>query len=164
MATALTGAGGLVDAADLAAYRVVEREAVCGTYRGYEILGPPPPASSGVHVVQMLNVLEGFDVGALGFGTADAVHLLAEVMKIAFADRAVATADPTYVDVPVARLVDKAYAGGSASSRDTTVQPMASAYSRILAWTVLCSPGVGTLNSGQCQPCRQAWYSAGRRR
>ena len=103
--------GGLVGREDLDAYRVIEREPIRGSYRGFDILGPPPPASSGVHVVQMLNVLEGFDVGSMGFGSPDAVHLLAEAMKIAFADRAVATADPAFVDVPVARLIDKAYAG-----------------------------------------------------
>ena len=102
--------GGLVTREDLDAYRVIEREPVRGSYRGFEILGPPPPASSGVHVVQMLNLLEGFDIGAMGFGSPDTVHLLAEAMKIAFADRAVATADPAFVDVPVARLTDKAYA------------------------------------------------------
>ena len=102
--------GGLVGRVDLDGYRVIERESICGSYRGFEVLGPPPPASSGVHVVQMLNLLEGFDVGAMGFGSPDAVHLLAEAMKIAFADRAVATADPDFVDVPVQRLTDKAYA------------------------------------------------------
>ena len=107
----LARAGGCVGREDLDAYRVIEREPICGSYRGFEILGPPPPASSGVHVAQMLNLLEGFDVGAMGFGSPDAVHLLAEAMKIAFADRAVATADPAFVDVPVARLTDKAYAG-----------------------------------------------------
>ena len=102
--------GGLVGRQDLHAYRVIEREPICGSYRGFDVLGPPPPASSGVHVAQMLNLLEGFDVGAMGFGSPDAVHLLAETMKIAFADRAVATADPAFVDVPVQRLIDKAYA------------------------------------------------------
>jgi gamma-glutamyltranspeptidase/glutathione hydrolase len=102
--------GGLIDQADLAAYKVATREPVRGTYRGHEIVGPPPPSSSGVHIVQMLNILEGFDVGGLGFGSADAVHLLAEALKIAFADRAVATADPAFVPVPVARLIDKGYA------------------------------------------------------
>lgn len=101
---------GLIDEDDLAAYRVAEREPVRGLYRGYEIVGPPPPASSGVHVVQMLNILEGFDIGRLGFGSADTIHLLAEALKIAFADRAVATADPAFVKVPVNRLIDKAYA------------------------------------------------------
>jgi gamma-glutamyltranspeptidase/glutathione hydrolase len=114
LGAALTGFmashGGLIDQADLDAFRVIEREPVRGTYRGFEILGPPPPSSSGVHIVQMLNILEGYDIAALGFGSADAVHLLAEALKIAFADRAVATADPAFVDVPVARLIAKSYA------------------------------------------------------
>ena len=107
---AMSRTGGLVTRADLGAYRVIERDPIRGAYRGFEILGPPPPASSGVHMAQMLNLLEGFDVGAMGFGSPDAVHLLAEVMKIAFADRAVATADPAFVEVPVERITDKGYA------------------------------------------------------
>ena len=110
LADTLSRTGGLVRREDLEAYRVIEREPIRGTYRGFEILGPPPPASSGVHIAQMLNLLEGFDVRGMGFGSADSVHLLAESMKIAFADRAVATADPDFVDVPVDRLTDKGYA------------------------------------------------------
>ena len=110
LADAMSRTGGLVRREDLDGYRVIEREPIRGTYRGFEILGPPPPASSGVHVVQMLNLLEGFDVRGMGFGSADTLHLLAEAMKIAFADRAVATADPAFVDVPVERLIDKGYA------------------------------------------------------
>jgi gamma-glutamyltranspeptidase / glutathione hydrolase len=102
--------GGLVEMADLIAYRPIDRQPVIGTYRGFEILGPPPPSSSGVHVVQMLNILEGYDIASMGFGSADATHLLAEAMRIAFADRAVATADPAFVEVPVDRLIAKAYA------------------------------------------------------
>ena len=102
--------GGLIDQADLAAYRTETREPIRGSYRDYEIIGPPPPSSSGVHITQMLNILEGYDIGALGFGSPDAVHLLAEALKIAFADRAVATADPAFVKVPVARLISKDYA------------------------------------------------------
>jgi gamma-glutamyltranspeptidase/glutathione hydrolase len=122
LGAALTGFmaahGGLIDQADLAAYKVVEREPVRGSYRGFEIIGPPPPSSSGVHVVQMLNILEGYDIGALGFCSADAVHLLAEALKIAFADRAVATADPAFVAVPVERLTAKAYAHERRASID----------------------------------------------
>ena len=107
---AMSRTGGLVTREDLGTYRVIERDPIRGAYRGFEVLGPPPPASSGVHVVQMLNLLEGFDVEAMGFGSPDAVHLLAEVMKIAFADRAVATADPAFIEVPVERLTGKGYA------------------------------------------------------
>lgn len=102
--------GGLIGQDDLAAYKVETREPIQGRYRGYEIVGPPPPSSSGVHIAQMLNILEGYDIGALGFGSPDSIHLLAEALKIAFADRAVATADPAFVKVPVPRLIDKAYA------------------------------------------------------
>ena len=66
----------------------VERLPIRGRYRGWEIIGPPPPAASGVHITQMLNILEGYDIASLGFGTVDTLHLLAEVLKIAFADRA----------------------------------------------------------------------------
>ena len=127
--------GGLVGREDLDAYGVIERAPIHGTYRGFEILGPPPPASSGVHVVQMLNLLEGFDVRGMGFGSPETVHLLAEVMKIAFADRAVATADPAFVDVPVKRLTDKGYA----EERRRLIDP-----ERSRRW----EPGVGAVESG----------------
>ena len=110
LAAHMAAAGGLVSMADLAAVRVIEREPIQGAYRGWTVVGPPPPSSAGVHVTQMLNILEGYDIAGMGFGSADAVHLLAEVLKIAFADRAVATADPAFVDVPVTRLTSKAYA------------------------------------------------------
>jgi len=101
---------GLITEADLLGYAVREREAVRSGYRGFEVVGPPPPASSGVHIGQMLNLLEGFDVGVMGFGSVGLVHLLAEVMKCAFADRGAATADPDFIDVPVERLMSKRYA------------------------------------------------------
>jgi gamma-glutamyltranspeptidase/glutathione hydrolase len=110
MADSLCRGGGIMTADDIAKGAPIEREPVIGSYRGYDIIGPPPPASSGVHIAQMLNILEGFEVGALGFGSVDNVHLLAEVLKIAFADRAVATADPAFVDVPVAKIIAKDYA------------------------------------------------------
>ena len=135
----MAGTGGLVRREDLDAYRVVEREPIRGTYRGFEILGPPPPASSGVHVVQMLNLLEGFDVRGLGFGSPQTVHLLAEVMKIAFADRAVATADPAFVDVPVERLIDKRYA----DERRRLIDP-----ARTRRW----EPGVSAADSESAPP------------
>ena len=106
----LGGLGGTLTTADLKGYLPLEREAVRSSYRGHEIIGPPPPASSGVHIAQMLNLLEGYDVRAMQFGSADSVHLLAEAMKIAFADRAEATADPAFVNPPVARLISKDYA------------------------------------------------------
>jgi gamma-glutamyltranspeptidase/glutathione hydrolase len=102
--------GGFVSREDLAGYDVVERAPIRGRYRGWEIIGPPPPAASGVHITQMLNILEGYDIAALGFGTVDTLHLLAEVLKIAFADRAEASGDPAFVKVPVERITSKSYA------------------------------------------------------
>jgi gamma-glutamyltranspeptidase/glutathione hydrolase len=95
---------------DLAGYRAVERDAIFGTYRGHTIAGPPPPASSGVHVVQMLNMLEFFDVRAAGFGSVENLELLAQVIRIAFEDRRAASGDPDFVDVPVERYISKDYA------------------------------------------------------
>ena len=110
LAAHMRQAGGLITMADLQAARVIEREPIRGAYRGWQITAPPPPSSAGVHITQMLNILEGFDLAAMGFGSADATHLLAETLKIAFADRAVATADPAFVAVPVTQLTSKAYA------------------------------------------------------
>ncbi len=100
--------GGFITREDLTSYKTVERAPIRASYRGWEIAGPPPPAASGVHITQMLN--EGYDVAAMGFGTAETIHLLAEVLKIAFADRAAASGDPDFIKVPVERLTSKDYA------------------------------------------------------
>ncbi len=102
--------GGFVSREDLTTYKTVERLPIRADYRGWTILGPPPPAASGVHIAQMLNILEGYDIAAMGFGTSATIHHLAEVLKIAFADRAEASGDPDFVNVPVERLTSKAYA------------------------------------------------------
>ena len=102
--------GGFITREDLTSYRTVEREPIRADYRGWQILGPPPPAASGVHIAQMLNILEGYDIAKMGFGTAETVHHLAEVLKIAFADRAAASGDPDFINVPVERLISKDYA------------------------------------------------------
>jgi gamma-glutamyltranspeptidase / glutathione hydrolase len=102
--------GGFISREDLTSYKTVERAPIAANYRGWEILGPPPPAASGVHIAQMLNILEGYDIAAMGFGSAATIHRLAEVLKIAFADRAAASGDPDFVGVPVARLISKDYA------------------------------------------------------
>ncbi|MBC7638051.1 MAG: gamma-glutamyltransferase [Acetobacteraceae bacterium] len=126
--------GGYVTRADLVGYKVIERAPIRSAYRGFEIVGPPPPAGSGVHIAQMLNILEGYDIGALGFGTADTIHLLAEVLKIAFADRMVATGDPAFIKVPVEKLVSKDYA----AERRAQIQ-----MARAQKWGPGVSPGEG---------------------
>jgi gamma-glutamyltranspeptidase / glutathione hydrolase len=102
--------GGVLSLQDLAAYRVVEREPVRGSYRGYEIVSMPPPSSGGVHLIQMLNILEGYPLGEMGQGSAQGVHLMAEAMRRAYADRSHHLGDPDFVRVPVAGLTSKRYA------------------------------------------------------
>ncbi|MBR0794122.1 gamma-glutamyltransferase [Bradyrhizobium jicamae] len=110
--------GGFIAREDLTTYKTVERQPIRADYRGWEILGPPPPAASGVHITQMLNILEGYDIARLGFGSTETIHLLAEVLKIAFADREAASGDPAYINVPVERLTSKAYADERRSAID----------------------------------------------
>jgi gamma-glutamyltranspeptidase/glutathione hydrolase len=115
---AVTSRGGIITEDDLTNYQPLDRQPIKGHYRGFDVFGPPPPASAGVHITQMLNLLEGFDLAGLGFGSPESTHLLAEALKIAFADRAVATADPAFVDVPVERLTSKTYAKERAADID----------------------------------------------
>jgi gamma-glutamyltranspeptidase/glutathione hydrolase len=103
--------GGLITMADLKAYQAKKRGVVKGTYRGYDIIGMPPPSSGGMAVVQMLNVLEGFDLKANGYGSAKNIHLTAEAMRRAFADRARYLGDPDFEkDIPLPMLISKDYA------------------------------------------------------
>ena len=104
------GQGGLLGMDDLAGYRPVVREAVTGSYRGVEVISYPPPSSGGAVLIQVLNILEGFDLASLGAGSSAGVHLIAEAMKLAFADRAAYMGDSDFVEVPVARLISKEYA------------------------------------------------------
>src|SRR5258708_31082941 len=102
--------GGIITLDDLARYETIGRPPVRGRYRGFEIAGAPPPTAGGLHLIEMLNILEGFDPRTLGFGTADYFHLIAEVLKIGFADRNACTGDPAFVDISVERLISKEHA------------------------------------------------------
>ncbi|MGI9243542.1 MAG: gamma-glutamyltransferase, partial [Verrucomicrobiales bacterium] len=102
--------GGLITAADLDAYQPVIRKPVTGTYRGLKIVSMPPPSSGGVHLIQMLNILEHFPIGKFGHNSADTIHVSAEAMRRAFADRSRYLGDPDFTDVPTARLLSKDYA------------------------------------------------------
>lgn len=113
---AVQGAGGIMTAGDLASYRAVVREPVRGRYRGYEVVSMPPPSSGGVHLIEILNILERFDLAAAGAGSADAIHLMAEAMRPAYADRAAWLGDPDRTKVPVAGLISKRYAAGLAAA------------------------------------------------
>jgi gamma-glutamyltranspeptidase/glutathione hydrolase len=102
--------GGIMTADDLKNYQAIVRPVVRGSYRGYDIASMPPPSSGGVHLIQILNILEGFPLRELGAGSAAAYHLMIEAMKPAYADRAQFLGDPAFVKVPVAGLTSKRYA------------------------------------------------------
>src|SRR6201991_602698 len=101
---------GLMTLDDLRGYVAKERAPVRGNYRGYEIISMPPPSSGGAVLVQMLNILEGFDLSKLDAASAERYHLMAEAMRRAFADRAEYMGDSDFVKVPIAGLIDKGYA------------------------------------------------------
>ena len=102
--------GGTIAAEDLAAYTPVERRPVSGTYRGHAILSAPPPSSGGAGVIQMLNILEEYDLAATGAGSATTIHLVAEAMRRFFADRAQFFGDTDFVEIPLQGMLSKEYA------------------------------------------------------
>ncbi|WP_438958782.1 gamma-glutamyltransferase [Porticoccus sp.] len=121
---------GLITTRDLVKYRVVERRPVSGIYRGYRVDSMPPPSSGGVHLIQMLNILEGWDLVSHGHNSAAYLHRLIESMRRAYADRSRHLGDPDYYPVPVDRLIDKQYAAQlrkgidlNRASRSEDVQP-----------------------------------------
>ncbi|HVF30460.1 MAG TPA: gamma-glutamyltransferase [Pyrinomonadaceae bacterium] len=109
---------GLITTEDLRNYKAKERTPLRGSYRGHEIITMPPPSSGGIVMLQVLNMLENHDVRAMGHNSAAKFHLLAESMRRSFADRAEFMADPDFADVPVERLIDKAYAKQRGASID----------------------------------------------
>ncbi len=112
--------GGLIDKESLAAYKPVLRKPMRGEYRGYEIVTMPPPSSGGLHIIQMLNILEHFPIASLAWGGVDGIHLLAEVMRLAYADRSKHLADPDFYPVPVEWLTSEEYGVELAASIDMT--------------------------------------------
>ena len=113
--------GGLITEEDLAAYAAKERSPIRGNYRGHEIISMPPPSSGGVGIVQMLNILEGFELAAMGHNSADYLHVLTEAMRRAYSDRAEHLGDPDFNDsMPLDRLLDKNYASELRASIDMT--------------------------------------------
>jgi gamma-glutamyltranspeptidase / glutathione hydrolase len=103
--------GGIISLEDLADYKAVERAPVKGSYRGYDIYSMPPPSSGGITLIQMLNILEGFDLKALGYHSADYVHVVCEAMRRAYANRAYYLGDPAFnQEIPTEKLISKEYA------------------------------------------------------
>jgi gamma-glutamyltranspeptidase/glutathione hydrolase len=107
---AMRANGGLISKKDLAAYKAVIRKPIHGTYRGYDIYSMPPPSSGGVILVEILNLLEPFPISTLGHNTAQTIHLMAEGMKLAYADRSKYLGDPGFIKVPTSSLISKRYA------------------------------------------------------
>ncbi len=118
MAADMRAGGGLITAADLARYRITERTPIVGDYRGYRVVSMPPPSSGGVHLVQMLNILEGYPIAEYGAGSARTLHLTAEAMRRAYADRSRYLGDTDFTPVPLAALAAKEYAARLRKSID----------------------------------------------
>jgi gamma-glutamyltranspeptidase/glutathione hydrolase len=102
--------GGLITRQDLKAYKVIEREPARGDYRGYQVLSMPPPSSGGAHIVQILNMLERWPLKDYGHNSAQSIHLMAEAMKLAYADRSEYLGDPDFVKIPLKGIMSKRYA------------------------------------------------------
>jgi gamma-glutamyltranspeptidase/glutathione hydrolase len=101
---------GLVTKEDLAKYKPIWREPVHGTYRGYDIYSMPPVSSGGIAIIQMLNIMEGYNLKEMGHNSSATINVLAEAMRLAFADRAAHLGDPAFVQVPIKGLTSKGYA------------------------------------------------------
>jgi gamma-glutamyltranspeptidase/glutathione hydrolase len=139
IAAAVQAAGGVMTAEDLKGYSASERVPVRGTYRGYDVVSMPPPSSGGVELIEMLNILEGYDLAHQD--DAHALHLQVEAMKRAYADRALFLGDPDTVKVPVAKLISKDYA---ATWRATIDPERATPASAIRAGGVVQAEGRNT--------------------
>jgi len=118
IADAIRQGGGLISAEDMARYTVKEREPVTGTYHGYDIVSSPPPSSGGIALLEMLNILDGYQLRPLGDRTAPEMHLVIEAFRRAYMDRSNYLGDPDYVKIPVEQLVSRAYGGAWRKSID----------------------------------------------
>jgi gamma-glutamyltranspeptidase/glutathione hydrolase len=118
LAASIQKGGGLITADDLAHYEVKERTPVEGTYRGYQIISAPPPSSGGTVLLEILNILEGYDLVKTGNRSAESVHLITEAFRRAFYDRAEFMGDPDFSKIPVAQLIDKRYGAAWRESID----------------------------------------------
>ena len=118
IATAVLKGGGLITEQDLANYEVKEREPIRGTYRGYDIISAPPPSSGGIALIEMLNILEGYDLAKMGDRSAESIHYTVEAFRRAFFDKAEFLGDSDFAKIPVAQLIDKKYAAAWRESID----------------------------------------------
>lgn len=129
--------GGIITKDDLASYEVVWRKPVEGTYRGYKILSMSPPSSGGTHIVQILNTIENADIAKLGYQSSQAIHIIAEAMRQAYADRSEYMGDPAFVKIPLDKLLSKEYA----KEIYAKITPNATPSSQV-------KPGLGPIHEG----------------
>jgi gamma-glutamyltranspeptidase/glutathione hydrolase len=129
--------GGLITKEDLGAYRAVQRTPVKGRYRDYEITSMPPPSSGGTALIEMLNILENFDLKKEGRYTASGLHLIIEAMRRAYLDRARFLGDPDFVEVPVAQLTSKEHAKKLAAAIDRHAASKSAELGKDIVTTVL---------------------------
>lgn len=102
--------GGIITKEDLKSYKPIWRKPVVGNYRGYEIISMGPPSSGGIHIIEILNIIENANIKELGFGSSSTISLMSEAMRQAYADRSEYLGDPDFIKVPTEQLIDKAYA------------------------------------------------------
>ena len=102
--------GGIITKEDLKNYKPVWRKPVVGNYRGYDIISMAPPSSGGIHIIEILNIMENANIGDMGFGSINTISLMTEAMRQAYADRSEYLGDPDFIKVPVEKLIDKDYA------------------------------------------------------
>lgn len=121
LAAAIQKGGGLMTTADLAAYKVKDRTPLYGKYRGYDIVTAPPPSSGGIVLLEILNILSGYDLGAMGDRTTQQVHYVTEAFRRAYMDRGDYLGDPDFVSMPLKQMADPAYA----AAWRKTIQPVA---------------------------------------
>lgn len=129
--------GGIITKDDLASYEVVWRKPVEGTYRGYKILSMSPPSSGGTHIIQILNTIENADIAKLGYQSSQAIHIIAEAMRQAYADRSEYMGDPAFVKIPLDKLLSKEYA----KEIYAKITPNATPSSQV-------KPGLGPIHEG----------------
>lgn len=131
LAAEMRRGGGLISTADLAAYDAVWRDPVQAVYRGYEVISMPPASSGGTTLTQMLNIVEGFDLGAAGWHSAETIHLAVEAMRRAYADRNYYLGDTDFVEVPLAMLTSRAHADSLRQSIDLSRASVSEDFNRV---------------------------------
>ena len=160
LAASMQKGGGLITADDLAHYEVKEREAMRGTYRGYEIISAPPPSSGGTVLLEILNILEGYDLTKLRGRSAQATHLTLEAFRRAFFDRAEFLGDPDFSKIPVAQLIDKRYGVAWRESIDPSHASSSKSLHRPEIFSQLEQyAGIHSLSGAQLEPAQTTHYS-----